>query len=74
MYLLFNIPIKRGRNDNYILGNLPGYYSRYWVLHQLLLDFLDITHSGESELPPQILSLGAGYDTTWFGLQVQQPY
>eukprot|EP00884_Botryococcus_braunii_P017006 jgi/Botrbrau1/398/Bobra.110_2s0051.2 len=48
-----------------------GYYSRYWILHQLLLDFLEAVNRKDADVEPQILSLGAGHDTTWFGLEAQ---
>ena len=46
-----------------------GYYSRQAALRLLLQQFLSATHSKQS-CPTQILSLGAGFDTTWFQLQV----
>ena len=46
-----------------------GYYSRLAALRQLLKQFLNISHNQQSG-PTQILSLGAGFDTTWFQLQV----
>lgn len=52
-----------------------GYYSRFMVLRQLLLDFLQLTGHGQAgELQPQVLSLGAGHDTTWFQLQACPNY
>jgi len=48
---------------------VAGYYSRQAALRLLLKQFLEITHSKQSG-PTQILSLGAGFDTTWFQLQV----
>lgn len=47
-----------------------GYYSRQAALRLLLKQFLQITHSKQSG-PTQILSLGAGFDTTWFQLQAE---
>ncbi|KAL0024734.1 hypothetical protein WJX77_012039 [Trebouxia sp. C0004] len=47
-----------------------GYYSRQAALQLLLRQFLEITHSKQSG-PTQILSLGAGFDTTWFQLQAE---
>ena len=44
-----------------------GYYARTAALKALIQQFL--TLCGE-EQPKQILSLGAGYDTTWFHLKV----
>lgn len=54
--------------DRKVLMYNTGYYSRQAALGRLLKQFLDISrkHSG----PTQILSLGAGFDTTWFRLQV----
>lgn len=46
-----------------------GYYSRQAALRLTLKQFLEITHSKQSG-PTQILSLGAGFDTTWFQLEV----
>ena len=46
-----------------------GYFSRYLALRQLLLQFLG--RAGAPPAPPlQLLSLGAGFDTTYFQLQV----
>lgn len=47
-----------------------GYYSRQAALRLLLQQFLEISHSKQSG-PTQILSLGAGFDTTWFQLQAE---
>lgn len=44
----------------------PGYYSRYAVLRRLLRGFLDAV-GGEGRRP-QVLVLGAGFDTAWFQL------
>ncbi|KAL3137929.1 hypothetical protein ABBQ38_005176 [Trebouxia sp. C0009 RCD-2024] len=46
-----------------------GYYSRQAALGRLLKQFLEISQNKQSG-PTQILSLGAGFDTTWFRLQV----
>ncbi|KAK8944280.1 hypothetical protein KSP39_PZI008006 [Platanthera zijinensis] len=47
-----------------------GYFARWAVLQKLLLQFLDPKdHSGErNPMKKQILSLGAGFDTTYFQL------
>lgn len=47
-----------------------GYFARWAVLQKLLLQFLDPKdHSGErNPIKKQILSLGAGFDTTYFQL------
>ena len=45
----------------------PGYYARSAALKHLILDFLQFESKGQKK---QILSLGAGYDTTWFHLKV----
>lgn len=50
-----------------------GYYSRQAALRLLLQQFLHTTHSKASQ-PIQILSLGAGFDTTWFQLQASGRY
>ncbi|KAL0034420.1 hypothetical protein WJX79_001255 [Trebouxia sp. C0005] len=47
-----------------------GYYSRQAALRLTLKQFLEITHSKQSG-PTQILSLGAGFDTTWFQLEAE---
>ncbi len=57
-----------GRMDKLYLS-VAGYYSRQAALRLLLKQFLEVTHSKQSG-PTQILSLGAGFDTTWFQLQV----
>ena len=46
---------------------LAGYYARAAVLKLLVNQFLGLC--GE-DTPKQILSLGAGFDTTWFHLKV----
>ena len=47
-----------------------GYYSRFMALRHLLLQFLG-RGSATSAQPMQVLSLGAGYDTTFFQLEVR---
>lgn len=52
---------------------LKGYYARWAVLRKLLRQFLSSTNLGlEKNCQPrkQILSLGAGFDTTYFQLKV----
>ena len=51
---------------NYVLG----YFARYSALRKLLYKFLDCKINGEEKGKKQILSLGAGFDTTYFQLQV----
>ncbi|EPS72573.1 hypothetical protein M569_02182, partial [Genlisea aurea] len=47
-----------------------GYFARYAALRKLLYQFLDIEiHLDEKFNKKQILSLGAGFDTTFFQLQ-----
>lgn len=47
-----------------------GYYARWAALRQLLFQFLESKgHGGDRTLKKQILSLGAGFDTTYFQLQ-----
>lgn len=48
-----------------------GYYSRHSALRQLLMSFLKTAHAAGSE--SQVLSLGAGFDTTWFQLNQDSP-
>ena len=50
--------------------SLAGYYARWSVLRKLLHEFLIAGKNNDSEKPKQILSLGAGFDTTFFQLQV----
>lgn len=46
-------------------GEWKGYYARWAALRKLLLQFLSV----DSGCKKQILSLGAGFDTTYFQLQ-----
>ncbi|CAL5044746.1 unnamed protein product [Urochloa decumbens] len=46
-----------------------GYYARWSVLRKLLHQFLNAGKNSNAEKPKQILSLGAGFDTTFFQLQ-----
>lgn len=47
-----------------------GYFARWAAFRQLLNQFLDTEVGEKGELKKQILSLGAGFDTTYFQLQV----
>lgn len=49
-------------------NTLLGYYSRVAALRELLFQFLE---AGGRDSPKQIISLGAGFDTTWFHLMVR---
>jgi hypothetical protein len=51
---------------------LAGYYARWAAVRKLLHQFLAAKPSDESgqAVKKQILSLGAGFDTTYFQLQV----
>nr|CAB3466923.1 unnamed protein product [Digitaria exilis] len=46
-----------------------GYYARWSVLRKLMRQFLNAGKDSNDEKPKQILSLGAGFDTTFFQLQ-----
>ncbi len=50
-----------------------GYYARWSVMRQLLFQFLDAGSPALNGPPPrkQILSLGAGFDTSFFQLVVR---
>jgi hypothetical protein len=52
---------------------LAGYYARWAAVRKLLHQFLAAKPSDESgqAVKKQILSLGAGFDTTYFQLQVR---
>jgi hypothetical protein len=50
---------------------VSGYYSRMAAIKQLIQQFL---LSGGPSLDKQILSLGAGFDTTWFHLKVSPSF
>lgn len=49
-----------------------GYFARWAALRKLLFQFLDAgkDRDGGGTVKKQILSLGAGFDTTYFQLQV----
>lgn len=49
---------------------LAGYYSRFMALRHLLLQFLGRGNASSAQ-PQQVLTLGAGYDTTFFQLEVR---
>ncbi|XP_042489215.1 leucine carboxyl methyltransferase 1 homolog isoform X2 [Macadamia integrifolia] len=65
IHLFVRRPVRRSPIIN------RGYYARWAALRKLLLQFLSFErHSGEKgHLKKQILSLGAGFDTTFFQLQ-----
>ncbi|KAM3195761.1 hypothetical protein ACQJBY_071746 [Aegilops geniculata] len=46
-----------------------GYYARWSVLRKLMLQFLNAGNGSDDQKRKQILSLGAGFDTTFFQLQ-----
>ncbi|XP_044962387.1 leucine carboxyl methyltransferase 1 homolog isoform X2 [Hordeum vulgare subsp. vulgare] len=46
-----------------------GYYARWSVLRKLMLQFLSAGNGSNDQKKKQILSLGAGFDTTFFQLQ-----
>uniref|UniRef100_A0A453QL51 Leucine carboxyl methyltransferase 1 homolog n=2 Tax=Aegilops tauschii subsp. strangulata TaxID=200361 RepID=A0A453QL51_AEGTS len=46
-----------------------GYYARWSVLRKLMLQFLNAGSGSDDQKRKQILSLGAGFDTTFFQLQ-----
>jgi O-methyltransferase involved in polyketide biosynthesis len=48
-----------------------GYYSRYAAIRHLLHTFLSVAGSAGAGVPSQVLSLGAGFDTTWFQLMAE---
>lgn len=47
-----------------------GYFSRVLALRQLLDQFLKAVAIESACQRPQVLSLGAGFDTTFFHMQV----
>ncbi|KAG7025343.1 tRNA wybutosine-synthesizing protein 4, partial [Cucurbita argyrosperma subsp. argyrosperma] len=56
-------PIKRSPIIN------RGYFARWAALRNLLFQFLNVGTNTEEHTKKQILSLGAGFDTTYFQLQ-----
>ncbi|KAG9452176.1 hypothetical protein H6P81_005080 [Aristolochia fimbriata] len=65
IHLFVRRPVRRSPIIN------RGYYSRWAVLRKLLHQFLELGSISSSENQPkkQILSIGAGFDTTFFQLQ-----
>lgn len=65
IHLFVRRPVRRSPIIN------RGYYARWAALRKLLLQFLDTEKSGDEQgqTKKQILSLGAGFDTTYFQLQ-----
>ncbi|KAG6400499.1 hypothetical protein SASPL_137336 [Salvia splendens] len=63
IHLFVKRPIRRSPIIN------RGYFARYSALRKLLYKFLDCKINGEEKCKKQILSLGAGFDTTYFQLQ-----
>ncbi|XP_010275434.1 PREDICTED: tRNA wybutosine-synthesizing protein 4 isoform X2 [Nelumbo nucifera] len=65
IHLFVRRPVRRSPIIN------RGYYSRWAALRKLLTQFLtcEINNGGEAFMKKQILSLGAGFDTTYFQLQ-----
>ena len=51
----------------HLLLVFAGYYARTAALKQLIHQFLS-----SGQCPKQVLSLGAGFDTTWFHLKVSR--
>ncbi|KAK6142960.1 hypothetical protein DH2020_023308 [Rehmannia glutinosa] len=64
VHLFVKRPVRRSPIIN------RGYFARYAALRKLLYEFLDCEKSmDEKSTKKQILSLGAGFDTTFFQLQ-----
>ncbi|KAK6918656.1 Methyltransferase Ppm1/Ppm2/Tcmp, partial [Dillenia turbinata] len=65
IHLFVRRPVRRSPIIN------RGYFARWAALRKLLFQFLNCEgkNDGESPIKKQILSLGAGYDTTFFQLQ-----
>lgn len=65
VHLFVKRPVRRSPIIN------RGYYARWAVLHKLLHQFLDCEISSDEggKRKKQILSLGAGFDTTYFTLK-----
>ncbi|EYU42345.1 hypothetical protein ABFS82_14G151700 [Erythranthe guttata] len=64
VHLFVKRPVRRSPIIN------RGYFARYAALRKLLYEFLDCDINGdEKSNKKQILSLGAGFDTTFFQLQ-----
>ncbi|XP_030502155.2 leucine carboxyl methyltransferase 1 homolog [Cannabis sativa] len=65
IHLFVRRPVRRSPIIN------RGYFARWAALRQLLFQFLDTESNGDEKVQTkkQILSLGAGFDTTFFQLQ-----
>ncbi|XP_017433175.1 leucine carboxyl methyltransferase 1 homolog isoform X2 [Vigna angularis] len=65
VHLFVRRPVRRSPIIN------RGYFARWAAIRKLLYQFLDIEKKADGDAPikKQILSLGAGFDTTYFQLQ-----
>ncbi|KAG7013821.1 tRNA wybutosine-synthesizing protein 4 [Cucurbita argyrosperma subsp. argyrosperma] len=63
IHLFVRRPVKRSPIIN------RGYFARWAALRKLLFQFLNVDSNTEEHTKKQILSLGAGFDTTYFQLQ-----
>ncbi|XP_065859150.1 leucine carboxyl methyltransferase 1 homolog [Euphorbia lathyris] len=65
VHLFVRRPVRRSPIIN------RGYFSRWAALRKLMYQFLDceLSSDGENRTKKQILSIGAGFDTTYFQLQ-----
>ncbi|GER27386.1 leucine carboxyl methyltransferase [Striga asiatica] len=63
IHLFVKRPVRRSPIIN------RGYFARYAALRKLLYEFLDCGENMDEKNKKQILSLGAGFDTTFFQLQ-----
>ncbi|KAL1185939.1 hypothetical protein V6Z11_A01G144600 [Gossypium hirsutum] len=65
IHLFVRRPVRRSPVINH------GYFARWAALRKLLYQFLDCegSNSEKGKTKRQILSLGAGFDTTYFQLQ-----
>ncbi|KAL1322606.1 hypothetical protein HN51_067613 [Arachis hypogaea] len=64
IHLFVRRPVRRSPIIN------RGYFARWAAFRKLLYQFLDVEKKDENEpIKKQILSLGAGFDTTYFQLQ-----
>ncbi|WCJ23015.1 hypothetical protein M5689_005065 [Euphorbia peplus] len=65
VHLFVRRPVRRSPIIN------RGYFSRWAALRKLMYQFLDceLSSGGENHTKKQILSIGAGFDTTYFQLQ-----
>ncbi|WVZ04389.1 hypothetical protein V8G54_025195 [Vigna mungo] len=66
VHLFVRRPVRRSPIIN------RGYFARWAAIRKLLYQFLDVEKKtdGDAPIKKQILSLGAGFDTTYFQLQV----